>query len=544
MDVDDTPQAPGEKKRKRAQSNIAAIAPDQEERGTENVSHSAAKKSKTVKVVQPQSGARTMPTKKSQPEAVQVQPQPQRPPPPSNVSRRRGALKTINVDAPPSDDEFVEAPASEEREDHLNNDGEDEDGKDKLEDEDQDDGEEPESHDEGVLDNLAAEVLPSSPAASVQSTSTSTNAAAQDSKEAVVRAMPAISAGKAITKPSKQALSKQAAEFSESETDSDSDSIPWLPRTDISRALKKVTKNTQSVGLNDCRIEMKRVLRTSFGIGISNLAMGYGPALTDPEEAKEMMTPFASQGIDQISLGALILAAKRLGYDQDYDIAHRLEEGSERHYVAPLRNYTAHRLRTYRTELKRAASSAYPSAVHLSTMTAASRHKLLESSNFIYPRSPDGKFLYTRPFSGPGLDEVVRALFFGESLPYKIGSQNLDKFTSALPTASHELEIPDAMLAMAATAIHSVLIDHINPATAGSDRTTEFSGPALHGAFQAYMGILVGLCVTAPGTYHALMHEKCMTVSGGNAVMNQGNGIPMHNAILANVDWANIAANA
>lgn len=226
--------------------------------------------------------------------------------------------------------------------------------------------------------------------------------------------MPAISTGKAITKPSKQVLSKQAAEFSES--DSDSDSIPWLPRTDISRALKKVTKNTQSVGLNDCRIEMKRVLRTSFEIGIGNLAMGYGPALTDPEEAKEMVTPFASQGIDQISLGALILAAKRLGYDQDYDIAHRLEEGSERHYVAPLRNYvscihagfsttysdsisrlqTAHRLRTYRTELKRAASSAYPSAVHLSTMTAASRHKLLESSNFIYPRSPDVIFYILR----------------------------------------------------------------------------------------------------------------------------------------------------
>ncbi len=59
--------------------------------------------------------------------------------------------------------------------------------------------------------------------------------------------------------------------------------------------------------------------------------------------------------------------------------------------------------------------------------------------------------------------------------------------------------------------IHSVLIDHINPATAGSDCMTEFSGPTLHGAFKAYMGILVNLRVAALGTYHTLMHQICMT---------------------------------
>lgn len=146
-----------------------------------------------------------------------------------SVSQRRGALKTINVDAPPSDDEFIEA-AGEEHEDRVNEDGEDEDGKDELEDEVQDDGEEPEFRDEGVLDNLAAEVctnttpssasptvwfthcaqavsfsksgaasrtqiqsvdsaVPNSPAASVHS-ATETDATTQDSgKEAAVRAM-------------------------------------------------------------------------------------------------------------------------------------------------------------------------------------------------------------------------------------------------------------------------------------------------------------------------------------------------------------------
>lgn len=40
MDVDDTPQAAGEKKRKRAQSSIAAIAPDQEGKYFASPTHS------------------------------------------------------------------------------------------------------------------------------------------------------------------------------------------------------------------------------------------------------------------------------------------------------------------------------------------------------------------------------------------------------------------------------------------------------------------------------------------------------------------------
>lgn len=140
------------------------------------------------------------------------------------------------------------------------------------------------------------------------------------------------------------------------------------------------------------------------------------------------------------------------------------------------------------------------------------------------------EFLYTRPFSGPGIPDVLRALFFGESQPFKIGTQNLGTFTSSLPTAPHELEIPDAMLALAVNAvrtsprvccyvsssvlqIHSVLIDHINPATADGDRISEFSVTTLHNAYKSNMIILANLRITALGTYHALMHEICMTAS-------------------------------
>ncbi len=67
-----------------------------------------------------------------------------------------------------------------------------------------------------------------------------------------------------------------------------------------------------------------------------------------------------------------------------------------------------------------------------------------------------GGYQYAQPFAGPGLAEVVKATFFGNTLPYKVGTQNIGLLVLSLPTAPHELEIPDAMLAMAAAAVSSI----------------------------------------------------------------------------------------
>lgn len=158
--------------------------------------------------------------------------------------------------------------------------------------------------------------------------------------------MPVVSATKMHKKPKQVAQGGSDAEGSEtdSNSDSDSDSTPWMARTDISRALKHVSKNTWNVRLNKCRKEVKQVLKASFEHGMTHIAMGDGICITDPgdlEETDAMVTPLGSQGIDQISLGALIGAAEDLGYVWENDIAHRLEAGSERHYVAPLRSYVS-----------------------------------------------------------------------------------------------------------------------------------------------------------------------------------------------------------
>lgn len=75
---------------------------------------------------------------------------------------RRGALKRINVDEPSSKDEPILKTAMD-REQLVNEDGEDNEGAEEEEqEEEQDDGEVPEPQDEGRLDDLAAEVRISS----------------------------------------------------------------------------------------------------------------------------------------------------------------------------------------------------------------------------------------------------------------------------------------------------------------------------------------------------------------------------------------------
>ncbi|KAI0632392.1 hypothetical protein C8Q77DRAFT_1074368 [Trametes polyzona] len=201
------------------------------------------------------------------------------------------------------------------------------------------------------------------------------------------------------------------------------------------------------------------------------------------------------------------------------------------------------RLRSYRSNIKKAAASVYPSAVRLPTSVAGVQ-RLIDISNFIYPPLPNDKFKYTQPFSGPGLADVVRAAFFGESSPYQVGLQNINSFTSSLPSAPHEREVPEAMLAMAATAILAVLYDQSaklgGPGTGAKNRSPEFGGATFDTAFKQYMGILVKLRQAAPAAHHALLHGICVHAIGKNTAVNALSQ-PGQDSILGAVDWANIA---
>ncbi|KAL1945897.1 hypothetical protein VTO73DRAFT_1899 [Trametes versicolor] len=347
--------------------------------------------------------------------------------------------------------------------------------------------------------------------------------------------MPTISAGKPlIAKPSGYIrVSEQSEEGANS--DDDEPAVAWLLHTDITRALKRKSENRFGINIKKCPDEVQEVLRASFDRGMILLAFGDGTVYPDIAvlQSESFVTPFEMQGIERISLDALITAAETLGFDGQYDIADHLETGSEREYIGPLRSYISLSL-----HIKKAATSAYPPAAQLAKLSRDAVSNLLESSNFLYPKLPSGDYQYTQPFAGLGLADVVKSAFFGNTHPCRVGSQNIGMLTLSLPTAPHELEIPDHMLAMAAAAINSVLVDQVHPQLTKS-RTTEFAGSTLRNAYKAYMIILVNMHITKPLRYHALMHGIYMTATGGHAITLHGHAA--QNDILANVDWENIA---
>ncbi|CDO78050.1 hypothetical protein BN946_scf184749.g3 [Trametes cinnabarina] len=116
------------------------------------------------------------------------------------------------------------------------------------------------------------------------------------------------------------------------------DSTPWLSRTDISTGLKRVSRNTWTVNISTVREPMSSVMRRA--IHLAELYFVFGL----PGHANEPVPPYTAfqvNGPSQLAIDALIDAAVELSYDREFDVAHRLEEGSESRYINPLCNYVS-----------------------------------------------------------------------------------------------------------------------------------------------------------------------------------------------------------
>lgn len=89
--------------------------------------------------------------------------------------------------------------------------------------------------------------------------------------------------------------------------------------------------------------EITAVMHRSFEIGQLMIAFGRdGDSELTVSGVATMTTPMvpgANSGLDRIAHEALIAAAEEHGFDGEFDIAHRLEEGSLRLYIEPLRAY-------------------------------------------------------------------------------------------------------------------------------------------------------------------------------------------------------------
>ncbi|KAI0825389.1 hypothetical protein BC628DRAFT_1419347 [Trametes gibbosa] len=231
-------------------------------------------------------------------------------------------------------------------------------------------------------------------------------------------------------------LHKQPKETSEAKPN---DSL-WMARTDISSGLTRVgrTCNVNILGIQE---PMASILRLAISLAEAHIVFGI-PDIADRHDPP--YTPFELTGLAQFSIDALIMAAEQKGYDGEYDIAHRLEAGSEAEYILPLSNYVTGRSRTYRAKIKEAASNVVPSVLKYDSTTPQEEIQVYASSNnFLYPRLPNNKFDYSQPFGSPTIVEVIKAAFFTPKQYHRTGILLADKCVSKREYLQPAREAPD-----------------------------------------------------------------------------------------------------
>lgn len=119
------------------------------------------------------------------------------------------------------------------------------------------------------------------------------------------------------------------------------DTLPWKQRTHLTVYMR--SKKTAAMGLKEQNPDIQKMIHASYEFGKLALVVG------DPEELLKMSdnavlklsSPFSPHGLEDIAHRALIKAADANGYNGEYDIAHRLEEGSATLYIQPLQDYVS-----------------------------------------------------------------------------------------------------------------------------------------------------------------------------------------------------------
>ena len=160
---------------------------------------------------------------------------------------------------------------------------------------------------------------------------------------------------------SSKKLKKKSSLVSLADLD-DGAKLPWLTRTDITSALRQISKKTWEITMSDLNPVMAKVVRTAVEVGAIALQLGpYNLKLADEHtknnasngsdsdsQSKDewgervhvvKYTPFQPHGLNEYGVDALIKAAEILRFDGEYDVAHRLEVGSMALYIRPLSNY-------------------------------------------------------------------------------------------------------------------------------------------------------------------------------------------------------------
>ncbi|KAJ3859752.1 hypothetical protein EV359DRAFT_67898 [Lentinula novae-zelandiae] len=161
-------------------------------------------------------------------------------------------------------------------------------------------------------------------------------------------------------------------------------------------------------------------------------------------------------------------------------------------------NQVALRIIIERKTLKTGFSSVVLAAFGLdySEESIKEAKRLVANFDYIYQLLPSGDYDYSQPFSHNVIDKYLSAAIFSSTKYLRLlTSKKATIFRSSFPQKPLELELPKAMVAMAALCDHAKSVEENFPPT------------GLHSLWTTFIAVLTNLETASRVNYHQLMHK-------------------------------------
>ncbi|KAJ7795770.1 hypothetical protein B0H14DRAFT_2620654 [Mycena olivaceomarginata] len=215
----------------------------------------------------------------------------------------------------------------------------------------------------------------------------------------------------------------------------------------------------------------------------------------------------------------------RAGYARKYLIVAAEQHPEATHILDRLRNdlnfaailadIILDRINILRGDFKRVAVALTPGLFHFAGLSEAKTkeliEKLLKDHRYIFPSDPKTDRLMTeKPFLHPVFPAVMKQAVFNRSFK----ANNMDLFASTSKKHPKQMELPDAMVALTATAVYASLVEY---RATGERQSIPFTEGAYEDTYENHMKTLADTRDYAPIALHKVLHGLFTQVTDGKS---------------------------
>ncbi|KAJ7498398.1 hypothetical protein B0H11DRAFT_1997606 [Mycena galericulata] len=197
----------------------------------------------------------------------------------------------------------------------------------------------------------------------------------------------------------------------------------------------------------------------------------------------------------------MITVARRLGPSAAHILERLLPDAEFAAILAPI---PLDRMNLLRGNMKRCAVSCILAFFQLADLepekVKARVEELLKDHRYIFPTDPKtGGLQLNMPFCHSSIRFVLKE----ELLNASFATQNLDRFPATYSKQPTHRELPDAMVALAATGVYAALVEY---RMTGQRQNIAFTEDAYEDTYRNHITTLQQVRSTAPRSLHGILH--------------------------------------